>query len=99
LWTTVLTTENPSWAYETHGDFVATLRNGRVFSVNASNTAIISEENYLIEELSFQWVPEGQLGHNTTRYLNRRHLVNPEDIREPSLGCWRAAQKLIIITL
>lgn len=44
----VLTVEYPA-------DFVATIKNGRVFSSVSNHYAVISSENYLVEEASFQW--------------------------------------------
>jgi hypothetical protein len=46
------------------GDYIVTLRNGRVYSFDPSNTAIISESNYLIEDLSFQWTSYGEVLQN-----------------------------------
>jgi capsular polysaccharide biosynthesis protein len=45
----------PEMSVEIPGDFIVTLRNGRVCSYNESNTAILTEKNLLVEELSFQW--------------------------------------------
>lgn len=44
----VLTVQYPA-------DYIATIRNGRVFSYDSCNRAVISSDNYLIEEASFQW--------------------------------------------
>lgn len=43
---------------EVPGDFIVTLKDGRIYSCDPSNTAIISAQNYLIDEISFQWTPE-----------------------------------------
>ncbi|HEX6892453.1 MAG TPA: glycosyltransferase family 61 protein, partial [Chryseolinea sp.] len=45
----------PEIAIKTPGDFIITLRNGRVCSYDESNTAILTENNLLVEDLSFQW--------------------------------------------
>lgn len=37
------------------GDYVVTLKNGRVLSYDESNMAIITKDNYLIDDISFQW--------------------------------------------
>ena len=36
--------------------FVATIKNGRIFAHDINNFAVITEDNKLIEEESFQWV-------------------------------------------
>jgi hypothetical protein len=36
--------------------FVATIKNGRIFAHDINNFAVITEDNKLIEEASFQWV-------------------------------------------
>ena len=45
----------PVMTVQLPGDYVVTLKNGRVYSYDASNMAIITNDNYLVEELSFQW--------------------------------------------
>ncbi|MEJ1236602.1 glycosyltransferase family 61 protein [Chryseolinea sp. T2] len=45
----------PVMKIQTHGDFVSGLKNGRMYCANGSHFATISEEGYVIEELSFQW--------------------------------------------
>jgi len=45
----------PVVSYQTHGDFMVTLRNGRIFCPNPNNIAVISEDNYVLDEVSFQW--------------------------------------------
>jgi hypothetical protein len=45
----------PVMTVQLPGDYVVTLKNGRVYSYDASNMAIITNDNYLAEELSFQW--------------------------------------------
>lgn len=37
------------------GDFLISISNGRVYNVDTGNIAIISSDNHLVEELSFQW--------------------------------------------
>jgi capsular polysaccharide biosynthesis protein len=37
------------------GDFVLGIRDGRVYSLDASNMAVITREGQLIEQVSFQW--------------------------------------------
>lgn len=45
----------PVVSYETDGDFMITLKNGRIFCPDPNNIAVISEDNYVLEEVSFQW--------------------------------------------
>lgn len=42
------------------GDFIIALKDGRIYSCDAANTAVISSENYLIDEVSFQWKSESE---------------------------------------
>jgi hypothetical protein len=48
----------PIMSLDLPGDFIVTLKNGRIYSTDPSNMAVISEENYLIDEISFQWTPD-----------------------------------------
>lgn len=48
----------PTMSLDVPGDFLVTLKNGRIYSTDPSNMAVISEQNYLIDELSFQWTPD-----------------------------------------
>jgi len=52
LWSAYM---NPVASYETDGDFMVTIRNGRIFCADPNNIAVISEDNYLLEEVSYQW--------------------------------------------
>lgn len=45
----------PVVSYQTDGDFMVTLRNGRIFCPDPNNIAVISGDNYVLEEVSFQW--------------------------------------------
>jgi hypothetical protein len=45
----------PVMSVQLPGDYVVTLKNGRIYSYDPSNMAIITNDNYLVEELSFQW--------------------------------------------
>jgi hypothetical protein len=36
--------------------FVATIKNGRIFAYDSNNFAVITEDNRMVEEASFQWV-------------------------------------------
>jgi capsular polysaccharide biosynthesis protein len=40
---------------DTPGDFVLALKNGRIYSSDHSNFATISQDGYVLEEVSFQW--------------------------------------------
>src|SRR5688572_10542173 len=45
----------PLIAVQIPGDYVVTLRDGRVYSYDPSNMAIISKDNYLVNEISFTY--------------------------------------------
>ncbi len=36
--------------------FVASIRNGRIFAHDVNNFAVVTEDNYVLDEASFQWV-------------------------------------------
>lgn len=50
----------PEMNVEIPGDYVVILRNGRVYSYDSSNTAFITENNYVIDDISFQWNSDGE---------------------------------------
>jgi hypothetical protein len=45
----------PLMAVQIPGDYIVTLRDGRVYSYDPGNTAIISKDNYLVNEISFTY--------------------------------------------
>lgn len=45
----------PVITYRFPPDYIAVITNGRISSYDPSNMAVISGDNYLIEEVSFQW--------------------------------------------
>src|SRR4030095_8457699 len=51
----------PEMTVQIPGDFIVTLKNGRVYSYDPSNTAIITMNNYVVDELSFQWEARGEV--------------------------------------
>ena len=65
------------------GDFVVTLKNGRVYSYDASNMAIITNDNYLVSELSFQWeiTIDGHVPPNKNKVFQLRGLTKPTKIK------------------
>src|SRR5688572_31612955 len=65
------------------GDFIVTLKNGRVYSYDPSNTAIITMNNYLIEELSFQWELESDalVGGRKNKVFKMRGLIKPKKFK------------------
>lgn len=50
----------PEMSVQMPGDYVVTIKNGRICCYNESNTAVITKDNYLIDDLSFQWDSEGE---------------------------------------
>lgn len=50
----------PEMSVEMPGDYVVTLRNGRICCYDESNTAVITKDNYLVDDLSFQWDSDGE---------------------------------------
>lgn len=46
----------PVTAIQYPSDYVATIKDGRIFAYDINNYAVISNDNYLIDEASFQWV-------------------------------------------
>jgi hypothetical protein len=45
----------PTLSVQYPGDYLVTIKNGRVYNIDRGNIAVISGDNYLIEDLSFQW--------------------------------------------
>lgn len=45
----------PKMTIEVPGDYIVALKNGRVYSHDAANMAVITQDNLLVEEVSFQW--------------------------------------------
>jgi hypothetical protein len=65
------------------GDYIATLKNGRVYSYDPSNTAVITMNNYLVEELSFQWELESEalVEGRKNKVFKMRGLVKPKKFK------------------
>ena len=73
----------PLMAIELPGDFVVTLKNGRIYSYDPSNMAIISNDNYLIDRLSFQWEigSDQHLTANKNKVFELRGLTKPKKFK------------------
>ena len=65
------------------GDYIATLKNGRVYSYDPANTAIITMNNYLVEELSFQWELESEalVEGRKNKVFKMRGIVKPKKFK------------------
>ena len=63
---------------EIPGDYIVTLKNGRIYSCDSSNMAVISGENYLIDELSFQWVVEGLVEGKDNIIFKQKAFLDPK---------------------
>lgn len=50
----------PEMSVQMPGDYIVTVRNGRICCYDESNIAVITKNNYLIDDLSFQWDSEGE---------------------------------------
>ena len=46
----------PAHSVQYPGDYIATIKNGRIFAADINNFAVISSDNYLLDEVSFQWI-------------------------------------------
>ena len=46
----------PTPAVQYPGDYIVTIQDGRIFAYDVNNFAVISSDNYLLDEVSFQWV-------------------------------------------
>ncbi|HTF21104.1 MAG TPA: glycosyltransferase family 61 protein [Chryseolinea sp.] len=62
----------------TPGDFVAGLKNGRIYCSDVSHIATISEGGYVVEELSFQWGDERIDPAKENRVFKVRGFVKPK---------------------
>src|SRR5688572_23174300 len=49
------TYNKPTLSVNYPGDFVVSLTNGRIYNIDPANIAVMSGDNLLIEDLSFQW--------------------------------------------
>ncbi len=45
----------PTVSVDYPGDYIVTIRNGRIYNIDPGNIAVMSEENLFIDEVSFQW--------------------------------------------
>ena len=65
------------------GDYIVTLKNGRVYSHDPCNMAIISNDNYLVEELSFQWDIKSELweGGRKNKVFDMHGLIKPKKFK------------------
>ncbi len=71
----------PVVSYQTDGDFMVTLRNGRIFCPDPNNIAVISEDNYLLEELSFQWANYAKSNASENRAFKVKGFPKPKRYR------------------
>lgn len=68
----------PVVSYQTDGDFMVTLRNGRIFCSDPNNIAVISEDNYVLEEVSFQWGNYALADVRENRVFNVKGFPKPK---------------------
>src|SRR5688572_18944475 len=67
----------PMLSVEYPGDYVVCLKGGRIYNVDAGNIAIITEDNLLIDELSFQWRGGEKLAPAKENSIFELKLFNP----------------------
>ena len=58
-------------------DYIVSIRNGRVFTYDVCNRAVISNDNYLIEEASLQWT-DSMLKPEYNRVLHAKGFPGPK---------------------
>ena len=65
------------------GDYLVTLKNGRVYSHDASNMAIITGDNYLVDELSFSWESKTEkvMQGKDNKVFKMRGLMKPKKFK------------------
>lgn len=71
----------PVVSYQTDGDFMLTLQNGRIFCADPNNIAVISEDNYVLEEVSFQWANYALSDVRTNRVFDVKGFPSPKKYR------------------
>jgi len=73
----------PVMTVQLPGDYVVTLKNGRVYSYDASNMAVITNDNYLVDELSFQWEIsiDGHVPASKNKVFQLRGLTKPKKFK------------------
>lgn len=59
------------------GDFVVTLEHGRIYCSDLSNIAVISKDNYLLDEVSFQWGNDEIISAQYNTIFSLKGFVKP----------------------
>lgn len=67
----------PVMASQNPGDFLVTIKDGRIMMDTGSNMAVVSSDGYLIKELSFQW-NRGLIGIEQNAFLRQKGFSKPK---------------------
>lgn len=62
-------------------DSIVIVKNARVYSSDVCNMAIISQDNYLLEDISFQWRGDGMLKGQENEIFNRKGFSKPKKFK------------------
>lgn len=73
----------PEMSIQIPGDYLVTLKNGRVCSYDESNYAVLTEDNYLIDELSYHWNSDGEkmADASENKVLTLKGFTRPKKIK------------------
>ncbi len=66
----------PTLSVQYPADFVMKIKQGRVYNIDTGNIAIISGDNYLVEELSFQWRSGEKLAPGNDNIIFRKKMFS-----------------------
>src|SRR5687768_5492142 len=67
----------PTRAVQYPGDYLVTIKNGRVYNIDRGNIAVMSGDNYLIEDLSFQWRSGEKLAPGSDNIIFTKKMFSP----------------------
>jgi hypothetical protein len=63
------------------GDFILNIPHGRIYAYDASNMAVISRSNNIIEQVSFQWANDKILGAGDNILFKQKFFSAPKEYR------------------
>ena len=66
----------PKVSVQYPGDYVVTLKSGRIYMTDDANMAVITSDNYLVEELSFQWIRGKSMLTGTENSIFRNRIFS-----------------------
>ncbi|WP_276372042.1 glycosyltransferase family 61 protein [Chryseolinea sp. H1M3-3] len=68
----------PIMSVQFPGDFIVGIKDGRLYSYDAANMAVISRENLLVEQVSFQWSNDNVLSGKHNILFREKQFIAPK---------------------